>query len=341
MKLIILIFIVIFGHHSRAQNKTEVLILGTMHLSQIEGFEKDALSSLIKKLNLYEFDAIGIESMSTELLNDIASRSGDTYTDLIEYYGKERIEFQKEYQKKLDNNLSEVSKKIDSLIQLKVLTNKDRISLMSYYLAAGDLASTVLQYNYLEKGTLIEEEWIDVKTLDKIKKLSNSPNEIYSLAVKLAEMQNLQKMEYIDNLQDESILYANFPEFITEYMSKQELFKNIPNLPLFKTIDSLQNTSLSNKDLHPLYQFLNSDYYKQADYDAQWNLWLKTDFESKTDLSRYSLWEMRNLQIAANIMRLSAFYPRKKILIIIGASHTSFIEKHLEKCSNISLLKYK
>jgi pheromone shutdown protein TraB len=85
---------------------------------------------------------------------------------------------------------------------------------------------------------------------------------------------------------------------------------------------------------------MNSKEYQKQDYDAQWKIWLNTNFPSGSDRARYALWEMRNLQISANIMKTAAFYPGKKILVIIGASHKSFIEKYLQQANNIRLLDF-
>lgn len=336
-----LVVVLFLFNEMYSQNETEVLVLGTTHLNQLADFEKESLAQVLYKLNQYKFDVIGIENMSTELLNDIVSRKDSTYSDLIKYYGSERLLLQDKFQEKLNITYIQAQHKIDSIIGLSTIMPKDRINLINYFLAAGDLASAALQYNYLEKGAqIIEEDFFEKETINVLKKRTKSLNEIYSIAVVLAAMSNHQKLEYIDNLQDESLLYQYFPEFISEYMGKQTLFAHIPELRVFRAVDSLQKSGIKYNDLLPLYQFLNSEEYQKADYDAQWKLWLSTDFESKADLSRYALWEMRNLQISANILKLSAFYPGKRILIIIGSSHKFFIEKHLVQCPNIKLLKF-
>ena len=47
---------------------------------------------------------------------------------------------------------------------------------------------------------------------------------------------------------------------------------------------------------------------------------------------------MLNLQIAANITKVCSFYPGKKVLVVIGASHKSFIEKYLKQNPDIEIL---
>jgi len=86
---------------------------------------------------------------------------------------------------------------------------------------------------------------------------------------------------------------------------------------------------------------MNSREYKKKDFEAQHVIWLNSKFESGTDRARFSLWEMRNLQITANILKTCAFYPGNNIIVIIGASHKSFIEKYMKQIPDIELLEFK
>jgi len=220
------------------------------------------------------------------------------------------------------------------------LTNSERVELMRSYLVTGDIISSALQYSYINENFLIDEQLVDSKTIKTLQKLLDYNDEISSLALKLAKRGGHHRLEYIDNLQDEPILLAHFPNFISDYVSNKTLLETVLDLPVFKTIDSLQTSGVENNNLMPLYRFLNGKEFQQADFDAQWKIWLTTNFDSNSDLSRYALWEMRNLQIAANIMKTAAFYPNKRILIIIGASHKSFLEKYLSQSPNIKLLEF-
>ncbi|MGL5890442.1 MAG: DUF5694 domain-containing protein, partial [Bacteroidia bacterium] len=157
----------------------------------------------------------------------------------------------------------------------------------------------------------------------------------------LAKRLNIKELEYIDNMQDETILGMNYPEFFEDYQASQDAIgKMIAQASVFEDTDRLTANCIKNNNLLPLYKFMNSEKYMKEDYRGQWELWLRTNFKSKTDRSRYSLWEMRNLQITAHIMRLVAKYPEKKIVIVIGASHKSFIEKHLSQMPDIELLRF-
>lgn len=329
------------GNNTLAQNQTEVLVLGTSHLNHIKGFSQEAADPVIDALEKHNFDVVCIESMPTELLNDIASRNDSTYLSLIESRGSFRLEMASKYQSKLGVSFVEGQKRITEILGNDSLSDAKRIELIRCYLAVGELYSAALQYSYLDKDVQINPKDIDSSTVAVLQEYLAYSNESSSIALKLAKKQGHQRVEYIDNLQDEPILLTHFPQFIPDYMKHKELIDSILNVPLFKAIDSLERSCIANNNLVPLYKFYDGNEYEQRNYDAEWKIWLtSTNFESKSDLSRYALWEMRNLQIAANIMKTAAFHPNKRILVIIGASHKSFIDKYLSQSQNIKLLKF-
>jgi hypothetical protein len=57
--------------HAQQINKTKVLVLGTAHLSSINGVKETHLKRVLDSLTIYKFDAIALEQMPPELLLDI------------------------------------------------------------------------------------------------------------------------------------------------------------------------------------------------------------------------------------------------------------------------------
>lgn len=206
---------------------------------------------------------------------------------------------------------------------------------MKASLCAYDPWTASLQYQYI-----IDDKKIDTATVVLLNNYNKSLNEINLIGTNLAKKFSINKLYPIDDLQDETILLHEFPGFIIDYQNSQDKIKLILNYPFYNKIDSIVTKGINDSDLYDTYKFLNSSEYKSEDKKGQWDIWFKTNFKSKTDRSRYSLWEMRNLQITANIMRLVALYPEKKILVIIGASHKSFIEDYLEQMSDVEVLKF-
>ncbi len=341
-KISILLFGLLFSINSSAQTgKTEILILGTQHLNQIKDFKPIMIDGVISKLDSLKFDAICIENMPAQLLYDIDSRNESAYTDVLESFGGDRLLLANQAQEHFKINFSDARDEINKILDKDNLTDTDRRSLIKYYVASADFASAVLQFKYLKENPLSKADGFNNVLNDELKKYARVPNEIYSLAIPLAQNRSLQKLEYIDNFQDEAMLLKHFPQFTQDYLDNQDLFKDVQDLPVFQKTGKLLKQGVQANDLLELFVFINSKEFQDQDFQAQWEIWLKTNFPSGADRARYALWEMRNLQIAANIMNTAAFYPGKRILVIIGASHKSFLEKYLRQVPSVKLMEFK
>ncbi len=342
MKIIyILIFTSLLNPAAYSQTeKSQLLILGTSHLNNIEGFEVSMLDRVIARLDSLNFNVIGIEKMSGELLNDIKSRNDQAFDGITKGgFGVRFLEIADTIRVHRQVTFLEAEKYIQELLNKEELDSKDRKQLIFNYLAITDLPSAVLQYALLEDKSAFTTEF-EKYIAGILEKEVNSKNEYYSLAVQLAKEEKLNRLYPIDNFQDEALLFKYYPNFIEDYKANAELFTEISKSAVFQKAIELTESCIKSGDFLNLYTFLNSTEYKNGDFNAQWKIWLQTNFRSGSDKARYYLWEMRNLNIAANILNLVATNPNKKILIIIGASHTGFLEKYLMQVENIELLKF-
>lgn len=321
---------------SKAQHieKTKILVLGTPHLNQIKGVKNKYVERVLDSLAQFNFDVICIEKMPAELLLDIRNRDLPHWHDLYSYFSKP-IEKGTYYQEILNMSYSEAQLLIDSILSKKILTDTDRIDLVKASLCCYDPWTASLHYQHIPDKTIFDTTITSFMDI-----YAESRNEINLVAVNLAKRLNINKLHPIDNLQDETILLHEFPEFLNDYTNNQDKVSELLDNSLYEKIDSIQAVCVSIGDLYDIYKFINSPKYMEADKEGQWDIWFRTNFKSQTDRTRYSLWEMRNLQITANIMRLVASYPEKKIMILIGSSHKSFIEKHLQQMSDVELISF-
>lgn len=321
--------------------KTEILILGTPHLAQMKNFRPNMLGKVIQKLDSMQFDAICVENMSGQLLNDIKSRNDSAFFNVINgRWGGNRITLADTIQKTLGISFNSAQQRIEKLLKKENLSILERKELIHCFIASSDLASASLQYRYIKEKTGLFTSDMDKYLVDNLEKESRSKNEVYTLALNLAYNRQLNVIEAVNDFQDEALLFKHFPDFLQDYKKHANYFSLISNQPVYKKAKELTISGINLNNLSELYLFLNCREYIEQDFNSQWRIWLTTNFPSGSDRARYSLWEMRNLQISANILRVSAFYPQKRILVIIGSSHKGFIEKYLNQISDLELLKY-
>lgn len=333
--IILASLIVPFLSFSQPIKKTKIQVLATPHLSRFDSLQPFYLHKVNNRLQEKNFDVIAIEKMPPELLLEIKSRPGAHWRDLYQSYG-EHVTFGLSHQKRTGLSFEEAEKRLSGLITMPSISEKERIDLINALLCTYDIWSAALHYKGLkDKGQL------DTTAQKFLEKLSHSKNEISLIGIAVAEQLQLKQLAYIDNLQDEALLLHHFPSFIQEYEAgAQSIQQMINKNGLPKKNDSLTKEALKHRDFYELYSFLNSKEYTQMDHDSQWGIWFSTNFNSGGDRARYALWEMRNLMIVANIMKLAALNPGKKILVIIGASHKYFLEKYLQQMPDIELLEF-
>lgn len=328
------LIVISFASNAQLKGKTKILVLGTPHLEQIEGFESAYLKKLLDSLKHKKFDVVAIESMSSELLLDIKSRKEKHWQGLYDNF-KKRVETGLQCQKESGYTFEEARGKILTLNSLNILSDSNRVEYIKSFLCTYDSWSALLHFKELKNKAIL-----DKLSADLLERLLSSKNEINLIGLEIAKAMNLRQVSHIDNLQDETILLNDFPAFMTEYQSESDnIVALLSENKLFEKQAVLEKEALKKKDFYSVYKFYNSEEYIKADFEGQWAVWFKTNFKSKTDRSRYSLWEMRNLLVAANILRVAASNPGKKILVIIGASHKGFLEKYLKQIIDIEILK--
>lgn len=322
-------------------NKSQILILGTSHLQQMKDFEPNMLDKVIAKLDTFNFDVICIEKMSGELLYDIKNRNNEVYQSVINgRWGKPYLAIADTVQKVKQVEFLDAEDSVLKLLKKKRLTLDERKMLFYNYLAITDIPSAALQYQYIKDRNDLFSSDFDRYLIHQINKEVNTNSEFYTLALPLAFHQKQDRIESINNFQDEALLMKYYPGFSQDCNKHSEKLSAISKMQVYQKMATLSKQGINDNDLSALYSFINSKEYMTKDYHAQWKIWLETNFSSQSDRARFSLWEMRNLQIAANILNVVSQHSGEKIIVIIGSSHKSFLEKYLKQMEDIELLKY-
>ena len=322
------------------QKQTEVLILGTPHLNQLKGFERSMLESTIAHLNEYEFDLIAVENMDGQLVSDLKMRNDPSYDEVVKTFANKELKLADSARAILGLTRVDAELKLHNYLNsFQSGIEKNRLEIVELAVAAGEYPTAVLNSRYLNENDRRQSK-LATYFFDQLDKSAESNNEVYSIGAQLAQLKNHNRIACIDNVQDEAMLFKYFDVFIADYTQNQDKVKELMKIPFFKKDKDIQEEALAKRDFIDLYTFYNNEAFAKADYEAQWEIWFKTNFDSKTDLTRYYLWEMRNAQIAAKILKEIAFNPGERILVIIGASHRSFIENLLKDIPNVELLDF-
>lgn len=321
--------------------KTQVLVLGTSHLSAIrECFSPDALTSLLLELRRFAPDAIAVEKVSSADIEEMEWRSG-FYSEIVDVFDGDRFKAGKQMQKFLSLSRSQAEKRAETfLLRADTINDTERIELIKLLIASYEYSTAVLQWSYLTNRTGIESGVLPENIADELNRNQPSANEIYSIGANLARSTGLSRLYYIDDHYDETLLNEFSDELITQLKDNSEHKALASSTFHAETMKELKEACRDGEKMLNHYRRLNSQEYGKKDVEEQWDVWLRTKLPSGLDRRRLALWEMRNLRIAANIRELSARYPGKKILIIIGAGHKPFLESYLTKMIDLELVGF-
>lgn len=329
-----------FPSASPASEKTSVLVLGVQHLSSLSEFRPEMLDQTINRLDSMNFNVIAVEAMHAELLRELQARNDPAFDEVLERFGGDRLALAEQAQREFKLTFPEAQVSINRMLTTTDLQAADALQLLKSFLATGDIASAVVQYEQLKRGAPAQLEVLQQSTKTLLEKHQTSANEVYALGVRLALLENVQRIEYIDNFQDEALLLKHYPSFMAEYADRQDYFARVMSHVHFSTLNERTESAVQQGELFDLLVYLNSAEFQAGDYEAQWQIWLDANFPSGASEARYLYWEMRNLQIAARVIDVTARHPGKKVLVIIGAAHKSFLEKFLAQIPTIQLLSF-
>ena len=323
---------------------SQVLILGTVHLRTYEDdFNRDVLDELLNVLERYKPELIGIESLAPIVLRDMVN-SGEANAEILKEFGKRSAEFGIKARSALQMSWVEAKTRIDEMLEDIGAREKDinidqiRKELVLHFLAVNDIYSALLQWSYLTEDERTNISRLDTDIQDYFSEHIQSSNENVSIGIALATRLNHQKIYAINDHRDKED-FVKIADALSIELENNEYLKNQPWKTLYEELTEIQNKSYAAGDLLPLYTYLNSKDYVLKDIDSQWQILFKAKLPSGLGQTRVAYWDVRNLGIAANIRRVMALNPGKKMLVVIGASHKGFLDALLAESMDVKVVQ--
>ena len=316
---------------SPEEASTEILVLATPHLSQIEeNFSPSLLDSLIIVLREYRPDVIGVEALSGSQIAEMQRRSG-VYNRIAKQFAATEIRYGQMLQSELELSWREASARSDSLLShlqgQEQISSATRLEAAAALVASYRLHTAALQWSYLSEARQSSQSLLPSEAIVGLQNILDSPNESSSIGLRLARQLKLQRVYPIDDHLEKDFMLKIAPQ-LREGLSDSTMqaARNAPHLQKYRR---LMKQSVENGNLMPLYRYMNSPKYLEPDVDVQWRVFLRTDLPSGADRSRLALWQTRNQKIGARIRKASAYIPRGRVLVTIGASHKPFLDEQL------------
>lgn len=323
----------------RSGERTQVFVLGTAHLNTLgDRFNSAALDGLVAILEKYRPQAIGVESLSGP---QIAAFTQDyAFAPALKEFAKVKVEAGAKAQQALGQTASKAYRNAIALIggpPKEIEKNRSRLVLE--LLAGYELDSAALQWSYLTAQERDEDTVVPRDLRGVLDQRLQSRNEIVTIGIRLARALTLQSLVWIDDHQAADAETKLLPRLVEAFKTNPVLSTAMKSTTLYADSGKLLRESFEKGDALPYYRDVNSLGFGAKDVDLQWGSFLRSKLADQIDRSHLALWEVRNLQIAANIRRLTADHPGGRVLVIIGAAHKPFLESYLQQMADIDVVR--
>ena len=307
--------------------RTEILVLGTVHLSEQKDFDAKALEPVLDKLAAFKPGFITTEDISGEQC-DLAVRHATVYGD--DYCASTEVA-------KAATGL-EIPAAIAAVnATLAAWPAKpapaDRRHLAALFLAAGERPSAYVQWLQLPPAEQRTGDGLDDALVQMLKAVKTRNNESYQIAARLAARLGLERVYPVDDHTGDNHHIADRKAF---GQSIEQAWK-IDRAQL-DALERQEETLMKADDLLQLYRHINHPDALTVLADANVRPALGAASPQHYPQIWVSGWEIRNLRMVGNILEVVRDRPGSRVLSIVGASHKPWFDGWLGQMSGVEVV---
>lgn len=314
--------------------KTEVLVLGTPHLSALpEGTERSLFAPLLDKLAAWQPQLIAVESIGgaqCDYLREFAfayEGTADAYCFDAEPARKALGLDQAGAEATIERILAEPAENRPPA---------ERRHLAALFLAAGDRASAMVQWLRLPD----EERRVDAVLTEELTKAlapRTRLNENYVIGARLAARLGLERVHLVD---DHTGDRATGPDTDTFAEAMPRIWANEwakANRERGDEWVALLSDAPSPAIVIDSYIDYNSPETAERAVRGDFGAAAGDTGAARVGRRYLAYWETRNLRMVANIREAAGPHPGTRVLAIVGASHKPYYERYLGVLSEMRL----
>lgn len=321
--------------HGMLGPRTQVLVLGTVHLFTLKQFKPESLDGVLDRLAAYKPDIITIEQLPGEEC-DLAARQAAKYGDDYCVSGHARGEPRDWYGAAqaatgldLPGALAAVNKTLKAWPAQP--TAAQRRHLAALFLAAADPSSAYVQWLQLPEAERRAGDSLDAPLVEMLRRTATARNEDFQLAARLAARLGLPRVYPVDNHTGDNY---DVPDY-QAYARDIEAAWAAGRAQLSKLLQR-QDALAQAQDLLPLYRSINEPDSLRLFAENNVGAALKT--KSPAGQIFVGGWETRNLRMVANIRETFRERPGVRVLSIVGFGHKLWFDGWLGQLQGVDIV---
>lgn len=308
--------------------KSQVMVLGTMHLSAMPaGFEPASLGGVLDRLAAYKPDIITIEHEPGEDC-DLAMRHPAKYgPDWCPNTDVARAATGLD----MPAALAEVDKTLKAWPAQPTPAQRRRLA--AAFMAANESASALVQWLQLPAAERRAGDSLDAALVTTLGKLEKRKNEDNLIAAPLAARLGLPRVSPVDNHTGDRI---DVPD--TKAFGKSIEAAWATSNSELKALDKRKDEMALANDMLPLYRFINSPASMRIHAESNIIGPMRSKSAEAYPQMWVGAWEIRNLRMVANIRETFRERPGARVLSIVGASHKPWFDQWLGQLQGVEIV---
>ena len=307
---------------------TQVMVVGTMHLANLQDFQPQNLDLVLDRLAGFRPDIIVIEAVSGAECDGFR-RFPSRFEDAIGNYCPST----EAAQAATGLDVPAATARID--VRLKDWPTEpspsQRRDLAALFLAGGENASALVQWLQLPKAEQIAADGLNAVLVEQLNAFATRQNENERIAAVLAARLGLSRVYPMDDHSADALAVgydAGVGPAVNEVWAQ-------PN----PTLEAMQAQPVDTPEaILQTFRFNNLPSTQVGMARGEMGGALAHPSPAMSARKYVAWWEVRNQRMAANIRASFANQPGARVLVLVGSSHKAYLDAYLSSISEVELV---
>ncbi len=317
-----------------AAPRTQVLVLGSVHLSQVpKGSDISAarLQPLMDRLAAYRPTIITVENLSGESC-DLMRRHPAVYLpEDTTNYCPDTADAARATGLDVPAAVGQVRSALKTWPQTPMPAQRRHLAAL--FLASGDPSSALVQWLQLAPADQRAGDGLDAALVARLRKAEERPNESHQIAARLAARLGLQRVYSADDHTGDNI---DIGDPVSYGKAIQAAWDKAA--PRARTMREHEDQLASEGKLLELYRAINLPASQQLAIAVDFRAALSEDSPEHYGYRYVSGWEIRNLRMVSNVRASFADQPGARVLAVVGAMHKPWFDNWLGQLQGVDII---
>jgi len=320
-----------------AGGTAQVLVLGTMHLSQLpHAVDPKLFGPLLDRLARFNPQIITVEGLSGEECETLLRFKPQHGADTWDSYCWPTAELEKATGLDVSQAQAEVDRTLASWPAPPAPAQRRRLAML--FLAANDRGSATVQWLRLPPAERHAGDGLTQAMVDIVERKGKPLNENYTIAAALAARLGLERIYEVDDHIADFALDNDSPEGKAYGAAIQAAWNSAPPPAERGEEEQLEKNLRSGADVVALYRLMNQPQTQRATIASDMDRAVSYAPSQPYGRQYVAWWETRNLRIAANIRSTLQKTPQARVLSIIGATHKGYLDAYLDMMQDVRIV---